>query len=452
MRKLIEYIDEGRRKKVVDPNEEGIEQISMNGKTVTVQTPDITPGEDANDNGSNGLWAVDPPYDDDFIKENPLPKDALTKNMKFLLKRFKSESDFFVQGEAGWAKTSLIVDMARRFGRHVITVYLDKAYKEDLDGIPVPMDNGRGGVRQVLAMPQWAAEMAMNPDKKYLLFFDEMNQADPGVMNALMPIVLRHVISGVKFKNFFVGAAGNLESENEGGVYELSGPLKSRFGGVYLWKTGSKDDWKAAFDYLHKKWDASLSKEFVNTFEKQHDLFMNPRDLDKHVFNKFDKIRAQGDFDMFDAEDWSDEIMMVVKESVKDVPSEVTKVEELGQYVYDWMNQTEDNMEAMDSMFNDSDSMLSKKEIQELTRCIEQGFMMKWHPGLKMNVKTALVEDDAVGTIMGDEKTSKSWTAEQINRLLRQLKAQGVKFKYKSYDDVPKGQGFWNDETEEEIK
>ena len=42
-----------------------------------------------------------------------------------------------------------------------------------------------------------------------------MNQAQPCVMNALMPIVLKNVICNVQFDNFMVGAAGNFEDENE---------------------------------------------------------------------------------------------------------------------------------------------------------------------------------------------------------------------------------------------
>ena len=36
--------------------------------------------------------------------------------------------------------------------------------------------------------------MKNHPDKQFLLFFDEMNQAADDVMNALMPIVLRNVV------------------------------------------------------------------------------------------------------------------------------------------------------------------------------------------------------------------------------------------------------------------
>ena len=74
-----------------------------------------------------------------------------------------------------------------------------------------------------------------------------MNQAQPDVMNALMPIVLEHEIAGRKYgptdkngkvteSNFFVGAAGNFEDENDA-VNELSGPLKSRFKPIIVWKT-----------------------------------------------------------------------------------------------------------------------------------------------------------------------------------------------------------------------
>ena len=162
--------------------------------------------------------------------------------------KFKAQEPFFILGEAGWGKTSIIKDMAKRFKRQVITIYLDKAEKEDLGGIPAPIKNADGRVTRKMLAPDWAEYMADHPETQFLLFFDEMNQATPDIMNALMPIVLEHQICGKKYDNFFVGAAGNFEHENDA-VSDLSAPLTSRFKPIIVWETGTEEAWHEAFEH-----------------------------------------------------------------------------------------------------------------------------------------------------------------------------------------------------------
>ena len=115
------------------------------------------------------------------------------------------KAPFFIQGEAGWGKTSIITGLAKSLGKTVITVYLDKAEATDLGGIPVPAKSKRGADYVKHLLPEWAKLIYDNPKTNFLLFFDEMNQAAPDVMNALMPIVLKTEICGIKFKQSFVG-------------------------------------------------------------------------------------------------------------------------------------------------------------------------------------------------------------------------------------------------------
>lgn len=230
-------------------------------------------------------WALNEPTDNDTIEDNDIDLNDPdnTKSVKKLIDKFDAEEDFFIEGRAGWGKTSIIKKLAKKYGRDVITVYLDKAEATDLGGIPVPVQGNKTHAKvknalgkeeerefavQIKAMPSWAKLMLDNPDRKFLLFFDEMNQAAPDVMNALMPIVLEHEICEVKFDNFFVGSAGNLEEENEGGINQLSGPLKSRFKPIITWETNTPAAWKQTFKHLHKEWDDKLGKDFVDAFEQ----------------------------------------------------------------------------------------------------------------------------------------------------------------------------------------
>ena len=85
--------------------------------------------------------------------------------------KFKADEPFFIMGEAGWGKTSIIKSMAKRFGRRVITIYLDKCEATDLGGIPVPREDKRGNAYVDSAMPAWAQYMLEHEDDQFLLFF-----------------------------------------------------------------------------------------------------------------------------------------------------------------------------------------------------------------------------------------------------------------------------------------
>ena len=99
-------------------------------------------GKPAEKNGTDGLYGVDEPTDNDAVVE--IPKEQLNKNMKKLLMKFRTEEDFFIIGKAGWGKTSIIKNLADKFNRKVETVYLDKAVASDLGGIPVPGKTRKG--------------------------------------------------------------------------------------------------------------------------------------------------------------------------------------------------------------------------------------------------------------------------------------------------------------------
>lgn len=165
-----------------------------------------------------------------------------------LLAKLRANEPFFVIGETGWGKTAVIKDLARRNRRAVITVYLDEALASFMNGMS---KDKRGRAQMEIAMPQWAAYMYDNPDKQFLLFFDNLNLTTPEVMKALRSIVLENEICGIKFNNFIVGAAANDVYENFV-VSELSSSLKSRFAPIIVWQSGGEAEWKPAFNYMHK--------------------------------------------------------------------------------------------------------------------------------------------------------------------------------------------------------
>lgn len=254
-----------------------------------------------NEKKTGGVFAIDPPTDDDVIRWDGEPK---SKNVKKVLGKIQAEEPFFVLGHAGWGKSTIIKQAAKKERRTVITVYLDKACKEDLGGIPVPIAAGSGRHELQVLMPGWAQYMYDHPEQEFLLFFDEMNQADPEVQNALMPIVLETTICGIRFDNFIVGAAGNFSDENNA-LHELSGPLRSRFEPIIIWKDNDEESWEDWCKYfeskIKKEYATKLHGRAMEVFDvvrKYAMLFKNPRELETRVFAWMDRIitryEAQG--------------------------------------------------------------------------------------------------------------------------------------------------------------
>ena len=407
--------------------------------------PEDVVGKDAEDNGTGGLWAIDEPTDEDI--NTPIDKESLNKNMKILLMKFKAKEDFFVLGEAGWGKTSIIKSLAKKHGRSIITVYLDKAEAVDLGGIPVPMQGKRGGVHQELAMPAWAEYMYERPNKKFLLFFDEMNQAAPDVQNALMPIVLEHEICGRKFgpkgedgkvkdANFFVGAAGNFEHENDA-VSELSGPLKSRFKPIIVWKSGG-EEWKNAFKYLHKEWDKELGEKFVNKFEDNAEMFNNPREVEHKIFKLVKNLKEDGDYDYFEPEDYEDRIRGLVKDDL--ARDQENTIPLLAEYIYNYMQNKSEEDEG--GRKKKDQNMLPPNIISKIKQGMKYGYIDQKEDDGKGNivrVKYGISEENIVEVVIDCyEEEDEPLSPEMIERAIRKHEADGITFKFKKNSEWEK--------------
>lgn len=435
----LKPLSEGRRPKQID-----IDKID---------------GKDAEKNGTDGKIGYNEPVDNSAMKVD-IPKDQLDTNKKRLLMKFKAEDDFFIVGKAGWGKTSIIKDFAKRFGYEVITQYLDKCEAIDLGGIPVPGKDEKGHPTQIILPPPFAKPLSENPDQKFLLFFDEMNQAQPDVMNALMPIVLEHEIAGRKYgptdkngkvieSNFFVGAAGNFEDENDA-VNELSGPLKSRFKPIIVWKTHDEESWKNAFQYLHKEWDAKISKTLVDKFEQAAMLFDNPREVELKLFERYIYRMIQRD-DNFDVDEWYDHLLRVIDKDESELRrTDVKTMQELAEACF----------RAVKNKGKDAEETTGRrKRGSKDVNMIDNG--------LKNLIKTAMSDgyipqdEDKDGNAVKDKNDPKydhttkygisrenifvvgemddsEINAEQMERLVNKFEADGVKFKYETNADFEK--------------
>ena len=414
MRKLYNYVFDEPSKKTVNEAEVNPERIV---------------GKDAKKNGTGGKFAIDEPTDNDVVE--PLSKDQLNKNMKRLLMKFKADEPFFIMGEAGWGKTSIIKSMAKRFGRTVITVYLDKCEATDLGGIPVPREDKRGNAYVDSAMPAWAQYMLEHDDKQFLLFFDEMNQADGAVMNALMPIVLETEVCGVKFDNFIVGAAGNFDHENDA-VNELSGPLKSRFKPIIVWETGGDAEWKQAFDFMHKEWDGKLGEdgpEYINLLYENRDLFQNPREVEHKILKWCSKMINTDDKDLFDVEDYLDRLEGLTKEDLNRTQED--KLKKLAEATYNLVNGLSISPERKRSKGKE---MMDETLKNTIKKAMRNGFMTNG-PDSSDKRKYGISKENAPLVFCDPEMTENACNREMFDRYINKLEADGLKFKYETDDE-----------------
>ena len=414
MRNLYNYVFDEPRKKTIN-------EANVN--------PERIVGKDAKKNGTGGKFAIDEPTDNDVVE--PLSKDQLNKNMKRLLMKFKADEPFFIMGEAGWGKTSIIKSMAKRFGRTVITVYLDKCEATDLGGIPVPREDKRGNAYVDSAMPAWAQYMLEHDDKQFLLFFDEMNQADGAVMNALMPIVLETEVCGVKFDNFIVGAAGNFDHENDA-VNELSGPLKSRFKPIIVWETGGDAEWKQAFDFMHKEWDSKLGEdgpEYINLLYENRDLFQNPREVEHKILKWCSKMVDTDDKDLFDVEDYLDRLSGLAKEDLNRTQED--KLKKLAEATYNLVNGRSLSPERKRSKGKE---MMDETLKNTIKKAMRNGFMTNG-PDSSDKRKYGISKENAPLVFCDPEMTENACNREMFDRYINKLEADGLKFKYETDDE-----------------
>lgn len=411
MRNLYNYVFDEPRKKTIN-------EANVN--------PERIVGKDVKKNGTGGKFAIDEPTDNDAIE--PLSKDQLNKNMKRLLMKFKADEPFFIMGEAGWGKTSIIKSMAKRFGRTVITVYLDKCEATDLGGIPVPREDKRGNAYVDSAMPAWAQYMLEHDDQQFLLFFDEMNQADGAVMNALMPIVLETEVCGVKFDNFIVGAAGNFDHENDA-VNELSGPLKSRFKPIIVWETGGDAEWKQAFDFMHKEWDGKLGEDgpaYIDLLQENRDLFQNPREVEHKILKWCSKMIDTDDKDLFDVEDYLDRLEGLTKEDLNRTQED--KLKKLAEATYNLVNGLPLSPERKRSKGKE---MMDETLKNNIKKAMRNGFMTNG-PDSPDKRKYGISRENAPLVFCDPEMTENACNREMFDRYINKLEADGIKFKYET--------------------
>lgn len=433
---------------IVEPDDVDLKELpaaSQGGKKVDVASATaVKPGVPADENGTGKLWAIDPPTPEDEAEWEQMDPANQSKNANRLADTFQSEQNFIALGYAGWAKTQLITKMAHRAGYHVITVYLDKAVKEDLGGIPIPYVDDKSGEAYVrTCIPTWAIKMVQmtqkNPNIKFLLFFDELNQADPGVLNALMPIVLKHEICGIHFDNMIVGAAGNRADENDSVTdIESHKPLMSRFPNKINWETHTDKTWKDHFDWARKNWESKVGKELIDEVERLKDYWSSPRDLTENLYHWVAKNRGKRNFIEPEVMIEKIEPSIVWDQVDKTTRTYKDMIAKFAQWLVDYVNRKEKDpsKENAGKRRGKGKDQVDEKAKSDIINCLTKGFFYfasgtyeggdnKRYVCTKENVITELFDPSVTGI-----------NAEMLNKIIRDMEANGKKVKYDTNADA----------------
>ncbi len=408
---------------------------------------------------------LDPKTDDTVMDKTGLDEEDMSENEERVQERFDFEKPFFILGHAGWAKTSIVKRLAKRNGYHILIVYLDKAVKEDLGGMPIVVDDPEYKGEKTVKMipPEWAREIIRHPEEKFLLFFDEMNQADPEVMNALMPIVQDNYIPGAnthsnekdemkrnRCDNFLVGAAGNYKSENKA-THELSGPLLSRFKPLIIWEDNSDAAWEDTFKFFHKDWDAKVGKDFVDAFWPYHSVFDNPRELEQKLWEPYYKVKKKGlqgskRFTpdkiaryLYGGKD-ADGADRLIKKEVADENAK-RYCNEMAEIIYEWLHEGEkkatDAEEEGGEEGGSRRSGSAKYSMPEDVRIMIDSAVTKGYMDGKIWGKEGIlyaIGEDNIYKIFDPEEVN----AEAIKHYLKHLASKGITWKYKTAAEAVK--------------
>lgn len=144
----------------------------------------------------------------------------LKKIKKQLTVKLRAQEDAFINNsDLNDFLSRNIRQLARTEGYHknVVSLYLDKAEVNDLGTIPVPSHDK---TKTHNAVPNWVKELEDNKKDKQILLID-FNGAKNDVLNACIPMVLKHEFAGVSIENVVIIGFGDVD--------DLPKELQSRF-------------------------------------------------------------------------------------------------------------------------------------------------------------------------------------------------------------------------------
>lgn len=199
------------------------------------------------------------------------------KKLKELLKDGGNRKNIFIYGKSGIGKSAIVEEYALENGLKVIVFSLATEMPEAMGGIPHLSANKEDSFTRLLDIR--LAPLFETKGQGYVLFFDEMNQAVPEVLNSCYSIChpdpkKRHW-NGHSLEFAQIVGAGNLSTGEDGTVYlnDIPTPLHNRF---HIFEMVAKD--QDTSEYLQEKYkNIPQVSEYINILLDEK---IPPRDID----------------------------------------------------------------------------------------------------------------------------------------------------------------------------
>lgn len=188
----------------------------------------------------------------------------------------KPKKNVLLFGKSGWGKSQIVKRYCDDFGLKLKTISLASKLPEAIGGIPHATD--KGYYEELLS--QDLKDVFENDGENWVIFFDEINQAVPEVLNTLYgicyPMGEDRNWCGHSLSKAQIVACGNLSDGTEGVTYlnDLPTPLVNRFFPFEL--NCSKTDAK---NYLKKKY--KNIPQVVKYIDVMLDAGKSPRTVDE---------------------------------------------------------------------------------------------------------------------------------------------------------------------------
>lgn len=203
----------------------------------------------------------------------------IPSQLKKLLKDGNYKKNIFIYGKSGIGKSAIVEEYGEEEDLKVIPFSLATEMPEAMGGIPHAKAVEKAVEYFTRLLDERLAPLFKTKGKGYILFFDEMNQALPEVLNACYSIChpdpSKRNWCGHSLEFAQIVGAGNLSTGEDGTVYlnDIPTPLHNRFN-IFEMKSNKKD----TKNYLKKKY------KNIPQVAKYIDVLLDedipPRDID----------------------------------------------------------------------------------------------------------------------------------------------------------------------------
>lgn len=162
-------------------------------------------------------------------------------NLRTLDACIAADIPVFLWGSPGSGKSSAVRRWAE--GRDYRLTQLGPSVLDPTDLLGLPCQSGDGATR--FAVPDWVRAILSAPDRRHLVFLDELNLASASVMSACLRLVLERAVHTTALPEGVRFAATGIHPSEAPTAQSLAAPMANRFAHIE-WKGLSGSEWMSA--------------------------------------------------------------------------------------------------------------------------------------------------------------------------------------------------------------